>query len=325
MNTKDVELVVGQERLFQVAELDRRLAFIVVGAPTLGVVAALILAIYGLPPTSTALAMFAIFYVLTMVGIECGFHRLFAHKSFKTSAFFESLLAIFGSMAFQGPVIWWAATHRRHHQCADAEGDPHSPYVTSEGEAPSKWHGLWHSHIGWLFIQQSTRPKGWATYVKDLYKREHLFTIHMGYFGWLLLGFAIPTVVGALVDGGWQGALLGFVWGGLVRAFFVHHFIWSLNSFCHLFGQRPFRLRNDFSHNILWLALPTFGQGWHNNHHAFPASAKVGFKWWQFDMTWWFLKTLSWFGIVWDLRTAEPELIKTKMEAALCERGELNV
>jgi stearoyl-CoA desaturase (delta-9 desaturase) len=296
-----------QKRLFSVANLDRQLAWVVVLLPFAGLVAAIVLAMNGLAPTRTSLVLFAVFYVGTMLGIECGYHRLFAHRSFKTVPWMRCLLAILGSMAFQGPVIWWAATHRRHHQCSDTVGDPHSPHVLSgnseAAQKPGVLRGFVYAHFGWLFWHESTRPAKWASYVKDLYREDGLYLIHMNYFFWLLLGFALPTAIGGLVDGSWQGALLGFLWGGLVRAFFVHHFIWALNSVCHLVGRRPYPGVHDQSRNVFWLALPTFGQGWHNNHHACASSAKVGHAWWQLDVTWMFICLLQKMGLAWDVRT----------------------
>lgn len=323
MSSRNVINADHTERLFKVADLDRRLAVIVIGLPALGTAAALLLAFRGLKPTATSLALCAIFYVLSMIGIECGYHRLFTHRAFKASPFIESLLAVLGSFAFQGPVIWWAATHRRHHHFADVEGDPHSPHLTTGTRKPGFWGRFWHGHLGWLFQRESTRPTGWSSYVKDLYRKDNLFAIHMGYFGWLLAGYAIPTAIGGLIDHGWRGALLGFLWGGLVRTFFAHHFIWALNSVCHLIGSRPFSLGDDLSRNVSWLALPTLGQGWHNNHHAFPTSARVSFRWWQIDPTWWLIRAMAAIGLVSEIRSASPQQIEKRSFAS--ETKEMSV
>jgi stearoyl-CoA desaturase (delta-9 desaturase) len=301
------------DRLMDVAKLDRRLAWWVVLLPFAGTLAAAALALDGLPPTRTDLALFAALYVGTMLGIECGYHRLFAHRSFKTSGGTRAALAILGSMAFQGPVIWWAATHRRHHQCTDAEGDPHSPHAGRADAGLGRRFAF--AHFGWLFWKESTRPAKWAGYVLDLYQDEVLYAVHMNYFRYLLLGLVLPAAVGGLVDGGWRGALLGFLWGGLVRIFVVHHLIWSLNSVCHLFGSQPFRTTKDRSRNVFWLALPTFGQGWHNNHHAFAASAKVGHRWWQVDATWLVIRMLRAAGLAWDVRVASNEQIADRLRS----------
>jgi len=313
MPDENMDTMIIHTRLSKVASTDRRLALVVVLLPFIGTLAAIALAFNGLPPTVTSIVLFAVLYSATMLGVECGYHRLFAHRSFKTTKVIEALLAIFGSMAFQGPLIWWAATHRRHHQYSDTEGDAHSPHLFSTNEKPNLWRGFIHSHMGWLFSQESTRPAKWASNVKDLYREQFMYSLHMNYYYWLLLGLILPAFIGGMVDGGWQGALLGFLWGGMVRIFFVHHLFWSLNSFCHLVGHSAFPGVNDRSRNVLFLVLPTFGQGWHNNHHAFPASAKCGLAWWQIDITWWVIKTLSVLGLAWDLRRVTPEQIEMRL------------
>jgi stearoyl-CoA desaturase (delta-9 desaturase) len=302
----------GQSRLLLVAQLDRQLEFVVVLLPFAGTVAAIVLALKGLTPTPTSLALFAVLSFFTMLGIECGYHRLFSHRSFKTATWVRATLAILGSMAFQGPVIWWAATHRRHHQSSDAAGDPHSPHLAGTADNPHRLRGFFFAHFGWLFWRESTRPPKWADIVQDLYRDRALYSIHMNYFWWLLLGFALPTAIGGLVDGGWRGALLGFLWGGMVRTFCVHHSTWSINSVCHLTGRRPYRDSKDRSRNVFWLALPTLGQSWHNNHHAFASSAKVGQEWWQLDITWLVIRLLAALGLAWDVRQTPPDLIASR-------------
>jgi stearoyl-CoA desaturase (delta-9 desaturase) len=256
-----------------------------------------------------------VMYFITITGIEVGYHRYFTHRSFTAKPWVESALAIAGSMAFQGPVIWWAATHRRHHRKADAEGDPHSPFTRKTKDDLGTFLGFFHSHMGWLFEADSTRPADWSSSVHDLYKKPHIFVLHMNYFPLLGLGFVIPTVISAIAWGSLQGALLGFLWGGLVRVFVVNHLVWSLNSVCHMVGSSPFRLLNDKAKNVALLALPTMGQGWHNNHHAFPGSALVGLRWWQVDPGWHVIRLLQALGLAWDVRVPAKTTIENRARA----------
>jgi stearoyl-CoA desaturase (delta-9 desaturase) len=204
-------------------------------------------------------------------------------------------------MAFQGPVIWWAATHRRHHKLSDDPGDPHSPHLAGAGVAGTL-RGFFHSHIGWLFTASSMRPANWAAIVKDLYRDEAIFRVHMTYYYWLAAGIVVPSALCGLVRGSWLGVLMGLLWCGTVRIFLSSHFIWALNSFAHVFGTRAFDLKRDTSRNSLLLAIPTFGQGWHNNHHAFPTAACIDFKWWQLDIGGWIIRGLARAGLAWQLK-----------------------
>lgn len=301
-------------RLEAIAKLDRRLAWVVTVGPFLGVVAAITLLFFGYDVGPVELGLLVGMYVLTMIGVEVGYHRYFTHSSFQTHRAIQIILAIFGAMAFQGPVIWWSATHRRHHNRSDQSGDPHSPNLHKEGLS-GHLQGLLHSHMGWIFIAESTRPPGWAQYAHDLYRDKVLLKLHMSYFYWLLLGLAIPTVLGGVLNWTWKGALLGFLWGGLVRIFLLNHFVWALNSICHVYGSRPFNTPHDLSRNNIWLAFPTFGQGWHNNHHAFPSSAVMGLEWWQIDISGWVIRALEAVGLAWDVKVPTGHMIKARKKA----------
>jgi stearoyl-CoA desaturase (Delta-9 desaturase) len=301
----------GEARLAALARLDRRLAWVVTLAPVGGFLLALALVAAGRPPGRLELLSWLVTHVLVLVGVEVGFHRHFSHRSFKAHPLVRNTLAILGSMAFQGPVIWWAATHRRHHAFSDHDGDPHSPHL----HPPGLLHflkGQLHSHMGWLFVPTSTRAAGWDRYGYDLYRDRAIFRIHSLYFYWLALGFVLPGLVAGLLSRSWTGALLGVLWGGFVRIFMMNHLTyWCINSVTHTFGRRPF-VSNDNSVNNGWLALPTLGQSWHNNHHAFPASAIMGLRWWQLDPGKWLIRVLQGLGLAWDVHEPTPELIQRK-------------
>ena len=288
-------------RIALLARLDRRLAWVVSLAPIFGFIVAMILWAIGYPPSWTDLIVWLILHTLILIGVEVGFHRHFAHRSYKSHPAIRVILAILGSMAFQGPVIWWAATHRRHHNFSDKPGDPHSPHLHGPGIWPFV-RGQFHAHMGWLFVSESTRAIGWDRYVNDLYRDRAIFKVHTLYFYWLLMGFLIPAIVGGLVSGTLMGAFLGFLWGGFVRVFMMNHvFYWCINSVTHTFGTRPFR-SDDQSTNNIWLAIPTLGQSWHNNHHAFPSSAFMGLRWWELDLGGLVIHVLRKLNLVWDAK-----------------------
>jgi stearoyl-CoA desaturase (Delta-9 desaturase) len=226
------------------------------------------------------LAIAAAMYLLTAVGITVGFHRLLTHRSFQTLRSVEYLFAVLGSMAVQGPVISWVADHRKHHAHTDSEGDPHSPHVGHDGGVRGVLRGLWHAHAGWLMSTQGRAD--WKRYAPDLYEDRGMRTISRRFVPILLAGLVLPALAGFLVSGTVAGAATGLLWGGLVRIFFVHHITWSVNSVCHFLGSRRFDT-NDHSTNVFWLALPSLGESWHHNHHAFPRSAVHGLKRWELD------------------------------------------
>lgn len=252
-------------------------------------------------------AMLFFGYVLTGFGITVGFHRLFTHKSFETSRPVTFVFGVLGSMAAEGPLFHWVANHRKHHQHSDDDHDPHSPHHHGEGI----WNvlrGAWHAHAGWFF---STEQAQIARYVADLRKDRMLRYINKMFPVWVLLGLLIPTVIGGLIMMSWTGALLGFLWGGAVRMFVVHHITWSINSVCHIWGRRDFRSHDESRNNTLFGILG-LGEGWHNNHHAFPTSARHGLKWWQIDTSYMLIKLMQWTGLAWKLRTPAPAQIEAK-------------
>jgi stearoyl-CoA desaturase (delta-9 desaturase) len=240
-------------------------------------------------------------YVLTAIGITVGYHRLFTHRSFEAPAPVRVTLAILGSMAVEGPLFKWVGTHRRHHQVSDHDGDPHSPHGHGRGML-GVLAGLWHAHVGWIF---SPDPPELNRYVGDLRRDRALRVINALFPAWVAAGLLIPALLGGLLTKSWSGALLGFLWGGLGRVFLVHHVTWSINSVCHVWGGRPFRTGDESRNNLLFGVLG-LGEGWHNNHHAFPTSARHGLRWWQIDASYYLIKAMSWVGLARKIRVPAP-------------------
>ncbi|MDJ0796947.1 MAG: acyl-CoA desaturase [Calothrix sp. MO_167.B12] len=246
-------------------------------------------------------------YLLTLTGVSVGFHRLFSHSAFQAHFVVKILLTILGSMACQGPLIYWVSNHRRHHQYSDKPGDPHSPYCIEE-EPIDIIPGLWHAQVGWTFTHEITNP---FLFAKDLLRDSVISKVNQLYYVWVLLGLVIPTVIGGMLTGTSMGLLSGFLWGGCVRLFLSYHFTNSINSITHLYGNRPFDTREHSTNNI-WLAVPTGGEAWHNNHHAFPNSAKFGLQWWQVDFGYYVIRVMEVIGLAWNVKTPTPELIEAK-------------
>jgi stearoyl-CoA desaturase (delta-9 desaturase) len=247
--------------------------------PFLATVAAIVL-LWNSFVNPADLIIAAVMYLFTAVGITVGFHRLLTHRSFQTSKPLEYTFAVLGSMAVQGPAIAWVADHRKHHAHTDEEGDPHSPHVGHGDGVGGVFAGLWHAHSGWLMSTQGRAD--WKRYAADLYEDQGMRTISRQFVPLVLLSLALPALAGYLVSGTLLGAATGLLWGGLVRIFFVHHITWSVNSVCHFLGSRRFDT-DDRSTNVFWLALPSLGESWHHNHHAFPRSAVHGLKRWELD------------------------------------------
>jgi stearoyl-CoA desaturase (Delta-9 desaturase) len=251
------------------------------------------------------LACFGCMYALAAIGVSVGYHRHLAHRAFDARPWTRTLLMGFGAMALQGPPVYWAALHRRHHERSDAPGDPHSPHITEDAGELSGLRGLLHAHVGWQFSHGIPNP---LQYCRDLLRDPLVQSVNRSYGVWGLLGLALPTFAGYLVLGGWAGALDGLVWGGLVRLFVSYHATNSINSITHVFGSRAFATR-DHSRNTAVLALITFGEAWHNNHHAFPSSAVFGLRWWQIDLGGATIRVLARLGVVTRLRRPSPAAI----------------
>ena len=225
--------------------------------------------------SATDLAILAVMYVITALGVTVGFHRLLTHRSFQTSKPIEYAFATLGSMAVQGPVIAWVADHRKHHAHTDVEGDPHSPHVGHGDGLLGVLRGLWHAHAGWLMVEQGRAD--WRRYGRELYEDRGMRFLSRHFVALVVASLAIPALAGLLITGTPAGAATGLLWGGLVRIFLVHHVTWSVNSICHFVGSRRFET-DDESTNVFWLALPSLGESWHHNHHAFPRSAVHGLR-----------------------------------------------
>ncbi len=256
------------------------------------------------------LAVFAIVYAVTGLGITVGFHRLFTHRSFKTSAPVRAIFAALGSAAIEGPVISWVADHRKHHAFSDEEGDPHSPHVGHGTGWRGTLRGLFHAHLGWLFIHTQRGSK--TRFAPDLLKDPVVKFIDATFVLWVVAGLAIPFGLGWALGGTIVAGLTGLLWGGAVRMFVLHHATYSINSLCHMFGRQPFGTKDE-SRNLAWLAPFTFGEAWHNNHHAFPTSAVHGLRRWQFDPSAGLIWMLEKLGLVWDVVRISPKRQAAKL------------
>ena len=250
-------------------------------------------AVRGVGPSSLDLALFSVFYVVTMLGITAGYHRHFSHRAFRAHPAVRWMLAIAGAMAIQGPIAWWTAHHRRHHAHADRHGDPHSPTTHGTG-----LRGLWHAHVGWML---RPAPAERRKYASDLLDDALVAKADKLYLAWIALSLGLPFALGWLMGGDLAHGLSGLLWGGLIRVFATQHATWAINSIGHTMGTRPLPAR-DKSVNNFFLALATLGEGWHNNHHARPRSAKSGFGWWQVDPTWRVIHLLCAVGLVSHVR-----------------------
>jgi stearoyl-CoA desaturase (delta-9 desaturase) len=242
--------------------------------------------------------VFAILYAATGLGVTVGFHRHLTHRAFAAKRPVRVTLAILGSAAIEGPVISWVADHRKHHAFADREGDPHSPHVGHSGGWRGALRGLLHAHVGWLFIHTDRAAK--KRYAPDLQKDPDIRFVDRTFLVWASGGFVVAFLLGWLLGGSLMAGLTGLLWGGIIRMFVLHHVTYSINSLCHFFGRRRFAT-DDESRNLLWLALPSFGEAWHNNHHAFPTSAAHGLRRWEIDLSAAVIWLLEKSGLAWDV------------------------
>lgn len=280
--------------------------------PPLGL-AGLAWAVWGWGFNAVHLAIFAGMYLITGFGITVGYHRLFTHRSFETYPWMKFLIGVAGSMAVEGPIRKWVATHRRHHQHSDDHEDPHSPHHHHHlGGLRGMFRGLVHAHVGWLMVPDAP---GLSKYVPDLMKDRVVKFVSRTFPVWVLAGLLIPTVLGGLLTDlgtwSWTGALLGYLWGGLARIFFVHHVTWSINSICHVWGTRPFK-SHDESRNNAFFGVFGMGEGWHNNHHAFPTSARHGLRWWELDASYVLIRAMALVGLAWDVKVPSADRLAAK-------------
>jgi stearoyl-CoA desaturase (delta-9 desaturase) len=256
------------------------------------------------------LAIMAVLYVLTALGITLGYHRMLTHRAFESSRAFRAIISALGSMAVEGSVITWVADHRKHHAYTDHEGDPHSPHLSG----PGFWggiKGLWHAHMGWLFESVGTAER--ERFAPDLVKDPVIRAIDKTFWLWVTLGFVIPFVLGWIVGGDIGTALTALLWGGFVRVFLLHHVTWSINSVCHFFGRKRFQT-DDESRNVFWLAPLSMGEAWHHNHHAFPTSAFHGLRPLErvADPTGLTIALLEKLGVVWNVHRVSAERMAAK-------------
>jgi len=285
--------------------------FVVV--PFVALIAAVPIASAGGELTWTYVGIGAFFYIVSGLGITVGFHRYFTHGSFKAKRGLRIALAVAGSMAIQGEPTQWVADHRRHHTFSDLEGDPHSPwrFGTSFG---ALLKGLWYAHMGWLFHRELSNRARFAPDLladKDMQRVDKLFGLIVA------ASMLAPAAAGGLITWSWQGAVWAFFWAGLVRISLLHHVTWSINSICHVVGERPFELRNgDKAANFWPLAILSFGESWHNLHHADPTCARHGVDRGQVDIsarTIWVFEKLGW---AHDIRWPKAERLDAKRVTA---------
>ena len=267
--------------------------------PLLGVATAIVL-LWNRAVDATDLAILAVMYLITAFGITIGFHRLLTHKAFQTKRWLQLTFAVCGSLSVEGSVMDWVADHRKHHAFPDQEGDPHSPHAGHGAGVRGALAGLWHAHVGWLWRTQGEADA--RQYAPELREDSFMRAIHRHYHLVVLATLGLPFFLGLVVTGTWQGALTALLWGGLVRVAALHHITWSINSVCHFFGRRRFAL-DDHSTNVTWLALPSLGEAWHHNHHAFARSAFHGLNRWEaaLDPSGWVIRTMRRTGLAWNV------------------------
>ncbi|MEV5431737.1 acyl-CoA desaturase [Streptomyces sp. NPDC052701] len=274
---------------------DRVVLYAMIGLPFLALVVAVPVAWgWGVGPVDITLAV--VMYCLTTLGVSMGFHRYLTHGAFKANRPLHIALAIAGSLALQGPPVTWVADHRKHHRFADREGDSHSPWRFGTS-APAIAKGMLYAHVGWLFHRHASL----ITYAPDLLKEPAVMRISRKYWHLTLVSVLAPPVAGALLTWSWEGAVTSFFWASLVRIGLVHHVEWSINSICHVAGDRPFHSR-DKSGNVWWLSLLTFGDAWHNLHHADPTCARHGVRKGQIDISARVIRWCELAGWAWDVR-----------------------
>ena len=262
--------------------------------------------------TGTDVALLVGLYTVTILGITVGFHRYLAHRAFRPCTAVKIALVIAGSMAVQGPPIYWVSNHRRHHQHSDEPGDPHSPYFDGATRL-GRLRGVLHAHAGWTFGHQITNA---VVFTKDWLRDPLVSRLSRLYYVWVALSLVLPAVLGGVATRTWMGAFTGFLWGGLVRVFLTYHATNSINSITHVFGRRPFATREQ-SRNNAWLVIPTAGEAWHNNHHAFPASAIFGLRWWQVDLGGWVVMGLDALGLVREVNRPTPAMVQARRMSSM--------
>ncbi|HWD09608.1 MAG TPA: acyl-CoA desaturase [Actinomycetota bacterium] len=253
-------------------------------------------------------------YLVSILGVTIGFHRMLTHGAFDAPPAVRIVLAIAGSLAVEGSVIRWVADHRRHHMFTDREGDPHSPHLVEGDGFKAVVKGLWHAHIGWFFVEETSVVSRFAP---DLQKDRGMRIVSNLFPLLVAVSFALAPGIALAVTGSWHAALTALVWGSLVRIFLLHHVTWSINSICHFYGKRPYDT-GDMSTNNWLMSLVSCGEGWHNNHHAFPSSAVHGLEWWQVDISWMVIRVMHRLKLISNLRVPTAKQLARK---AVATRG----
>ncbi len=313
-NTTDTRLTVAHAGL-QAAY--RRDSLAIVLLPILGFVGALVWVFQvGMQPLDFALIVLG--YTVASIGIDVGYHRYFAHRAFEAHPVLQGFLAVTGAMAAQGRVIRWVSNHRRHHAYSDRPEDPHSPHVSAEdpegrGRPAAK---LWHSHVAWIFTHE---PSNAVHFARDMIRHPMLAWINRFYPVWLLLAMVLPAAFGALWRGTPAGAVEGLLFGWAVPVFLSQQAAFCVNSIGHFAGRRPFATP-DRSTNVWWLALPSIGAGWQNNHHAFPNSARIQVERWEFDFGWWVIRFFQALGLAWNLKLPSEAQVEARRDATPLEK-----
>ena len=254
--------------------------------------------------SSFHITLFILLYALSFIGIEVGFHRLFSHGSFQTTVWLEHVLATLGCWGGQGPVLYWASNHRRHHKHSDTEQDPHSPYFPP-GREDSLLARFLHSHMNWIFSKDVSNP---LFYARDLVAKNQFSRYSNNYLVIVFSGILLPGLIALFCLHSFSEAALAVLYAGVARLFLVQQITFCINSVCHLLGDRP-NNTNDFSTNNALLAIPSLGGAWHNNHHASPSSAYIDFRWWQIDIGGYFIRLLALLGLAWNIKE-KPKIQK---------------
>ncbi|MFN2628531.1 MAG: acyl-CoA desaturase [Gaiellaceae bacterium] len=296
----------GTSRLSQV------MTMIAVIVPPVGALSAMGI-LWGVAFHWVDLILLVSLYVICAFGMTIGFHRYFTHKGFEARTPVKATLAILGCMTMQGPLTQWVTDHRKHHALSDQEGDPHSPHVGHGDGALGAVKGFVHAHVGWLF--RNLGMEQGRVYGKDLYEDRLVRWIDRLYMVWVVLTLGIPFAVGFAVGGTWEAGAEALVWGGLLRIFLYQHATFCVNSICHMFGRQDYVSRDEARNNWL-IALLVFGEGWHNNHHAFPASARHGLHRFQIDVSWLVIRGLEKLQLVWNVKVPEGSQLARRRLAA---------
>ncbi len=290
------------------SRISQVVTLIAVVVPPLGLVSAIGL-LWGVGFHWVDAGLFLGLYVVCAFGTTIGFHRYFTHKGFEARAPVKALLAILGCMTMQGPVTQWVTDHRKHHALSDKPGDPHSPHVGHGEGAWGALRGFAHAHVGWMFSNLGMEQG--REYGRDLYEDRLVRTIDRMYLLWVVLTLGIPFAIAYAVGGTWEAGLEGLVWGGLIRIAAYQHATFSVNSICHMFGRQEYRSRDEARNNWL-VALLVFGEGWHNNHHAFPVSARHGLTRRQIDVSWLVIRTLERLRLVWNVKVPDAAQLERR-------------